>query len=204
MKPFLLISGGLLTLLNAAVLFYPDPSAQLGVTALSGLTGLGLLVASLRGGEAKTAAPVPAPAVADREAPAPARGEAEVVAFLALLQEKGRLVDFVQEEISGASDEQVGAAARVIHEGCRKVIHEYFEIAPIRTEAEGTPLQLGEGYDTAAHRLIGSVPDRPPYRGRLVHPGWETRSVKLPRVHGTDAEGGRRWPVIAPVEVEIN
>src|SRR5690606_29264928 len=98
---------------------------------------------------------------------------------------------------------QVGAAARVIHDGCRKVTREYFDIAPIRSEAEGTPLQLGEGYDAGAHRLIGSVPDRPPYRGRLVHPGWEARSVKLPRVQGADTEGGRRWPVIAPVEVEI-
>ncbi len=206
MKLLVLISGGLLVLLNAAVLLMPEAGLPAGaVPGLSLLFGVVIVIAAAlqRSEPAPTpvvSAPLP-PAPAPAPPPAAPRAEAELVALLALLQEKGRLIDFVNEEIAPASDEQVGAAARVVHEGCRKVIREYFEIAPLRTETEGSPIQLTQGYDTAAHRLIGSVPDQPPYRGQLVHPGWEARAVKLPRLEPTTES--RRWPVIAPAEIEI-
>lgn len=40
--------------------------------------------------------------------------------LLALLQKEARLIDFLQEEVSQFSDEEVGAAARVIHSGGQK------------------------------------------------------------------------------------
>ena len=133
--------------------------------------------------------------------PPPPRAEAEIVAFLALLQEQGRLVDFVKEDVAGASDQQLGVAARVVHAGCRKVLEEYFEIAAIHTGNEGDNVVLASGYDAAAHRLLGAVPENPPYTGKLLHPGWVARSVKLPRVTGTTDQ--RPWPVLAPAEVEL-
>jgi hypothetical protein len=133
--------------------------------------------------------------------PPPPRAEAEIVAFLALLQEQGRLVDFVKEDVATASDQQLGAAARVVHAGCRKVLEEYFDIAALHTSNEGDNVVLASGYDAAAHRLLGAVPENPPYTGKLLHPGWLARSVKLPRVTGTTEQ--RPWPVLAPAEVEI-
>ena len=69
------------------------------------------------------------------------QSNAEVVDFRAILQEQGRLVDFLMDDIKGYSDAQVGAAARVLHEGCRAVLLEhiifsflipmvYFEFVP--------------------------------------------------------------------------
>src|SRR5690242_11018654 len=53
-------------------------------------------------------------------------GKAELrrgaVQLLALLQREGRLLDFLQENIDGYSDDQIGAAVRDIHRGCKKVL----------------------------------------------------------------------------------
>jgi hypothetical protein len=190
-KNLLVAAGALLFLLNVGMLFCPDAGAKAGVQIFSAAAGL--LVLGLAG--SKTA-----PAPAQPAAPAP-RAEAEIVAFLALLQESGRLVDFAREDISGASDADLGAAARVVHDGCRKVLDEYFDIGPVRETPEGAQVVLEAGFDAPAHRLLGSVPDRPPYRGKLLHPGWIARSVRLPRITGTTGE--RPWPVIAPAEVEV-
>jgi hypothetical protein len=50
--------------------------------------------------------------------------------LLGLLQREARFVDFVQEDVAGYADAEIGAAARVVHEGCRKVLREHFSIAP--------------------------------------------------------------------------
>src|SRR5262249_49424094 len=57
---------------------------------------------------------VPVPAVA----PSPAWEEG-ALGLLGVLQQEGRLLDFLEEDLGGYSDEQIGAAARGIHEGCR-------------------------------------------------------------------------------------
>jgi hypothetical protein len=213
MKSLLVASGAVLVLANAAVVALPSVGLGVPVQAISALLGAAVLYASLRRPaeqpvDARTAtppppSPVPAPPAppAPAPAPAPARAEAEIVALLGLLQDKGRLVDFVNEDLAAATDAQVGAAARVVHAGCRSVLREYFDIVPVRTEAEGSRLVLNSGYDAAAHRLLGTVAAQPPYAGRLVHPGWQATAVRLPRVSGLPA--GRAWPVVAPAEVEV-
>jgi hypothetical protein len=112
------------------------------------------------------------------------------------------LVDFAKEDIAAASDAQIGSAARVVHAGCRKVLDEYFEITPLQNAPEGSSLTLESGYDAPAFRLLGSVPEHPPYKGKLLHPGWIAQSVKLPRLTGTTEK--RPWPVLAPAEVEVS
>lgn len=200
-KRFLLIVGGLLVILNAVVTFCPDANAKFGVLALSGVGGLVVLFLASRLGrkEPSQSVAIVAPVVAPP--PAPPRPEAEIVAFLALLQEHGRLVDFVREEIAGATDAQLGAAARVVHAGCRKVLDESFALAPVHAGEEGEAITLAVGYDAAAYRLLGTVGEHPPYQGKLLHPGWLAQSVKLPRVTGVTEQ--RPWPVLAPAEVEI-
>jgi Domain of unknown function (DUF2760) len=62
------------------------------------------------------------------------QAEAEIVSFLATLQERGRLVDFLMEDITTYDDAQVGAAARVVHEGCKAALREQIEIRSLREE----------------------------------------------------------------------
>lgn len=142
---------------------------------------------------AEAVQPPPAP-------PAKNQAEAEVVSFLATLQEKGRLVDFLMDDMTPYTDAQVGAAARVVHQGCRAVIEEHFRIHPIREEEEGKAVTVPTGYAADEYRLVGKISGEPPFKGTLIHRGWWTETVKLPRVL---RRGGDRLPTIAPAEVEL-
>ena len=118
--------------------------------------------------------------------------------LLTLLQQSGRFIDFIHEDLSAYSDADVGAAARVVHDGSNKVIAEYFTLAPIRSEEEETQVSLPAGFDAAENRLTGNVVGDPPFRGTLVHRGWRVLEVKLPKLAaGHDAN------IIAPAEVEL-
>src|SRR5215469_8453644 len=47
------------------------------------------------------------------------------VQMLYLLQRDGRLVDFLEEDVSSYPDGQLGAAVRSIHTSCRQVLERY-------------------------------------------------------------------------------
>ncbi|MBF0095405.1 MAG: DUF2760 domain-containing protein [Alphaproteobacteria bacterium] len=141
----------------------------------------------------------PAPAAEAGAALEENRCDAEVVSFLALLQEKGRLVDFLMDDVAGYGDAQVGAAARVLHEGCRAVLSEHFSIRPVRDEKEGSAVTVPVGHAPDDYRLVGRISGEPPFSGTLVHHGWRTDRVKLPRLLRT----GGDLPAIAPAEVEL-
>jgi hypothetical protein len=118
--------------------------------------------------------------------------------LLSMLQRDARLIDFSMENLSGYTDADIGAAARVVHEGCRKVIGEHFSIEPVRAETEGSRITLNEGFDAAAIRLTGNVVGKAPFHGNLSHRGWRVVDVRLPKLtQGHDAS------VIAPAEVEL-
>ena len=104
------------------------------------------------------------------------QSSAEVVFnFLAILQEQGRLVDFLMDDIKGYSDAQVGAAARVLHEGCRAVLLEHFGIRPVREESEGSKVTVPAGYAPDEYRLVGKIRGEAPFSWVLVHHhGWRT------------------------------
>jgi uncharacterized protein DUF2760 len=147
--------------------------------------------------------PEPPKADATKPMPVPATGnqaEAEIVSFLALLQERGRLVDFLMEDITTYDDAQVGAAARVVHEGCKAALREHFEIRSVREEIEGSSITIPSGYAADEYRLIGNIRGAGPFSGTLVHRGWKTEGVKLPRIVRVSAD---RLPTIAPAEVEL-
>ncbi len=101
------------------------------------------------------------------------------LSLLALLQREGRLLDFLTQDITGFADSEVGAAARIVHSGCRKALNRAVEILPIRVEAEGDVVELPATFDAQAHRLVGSVPSQGPYRGKLRHRGWRAGRVQL-------------------------
>lgn len=124
----------------------------------------------------------------------------QVVVLLALLQERGRLIDFLMDDITAYGDDQVGAAARVVHEGCREVLGENFTVVPMREEAEGSEVTVPVGYAADEYRLVGTINGQAPFTGRLVHRGWRTTRVKMPRLAKT---AGDRLPAIAPAEVQL-
>jgi hypothetical protein len=67
-----------------------------------------------------------------------------------MLQARGRLIDFLMDDINAYSDAQVGAAARVVHAGCKAALLEHVRISPVRTEGEGATVQVAAGYSPAA------------------------------------------------------
>jgi hypothetical protein len=143
----------------------------------------------------------PAPTVRAPEptpAPPPEREHASALGLLAMLQREGRFLDFVQENVAAFPDADVGAAARIVHEGCRKVVHQYLTLQPVLPEGEGARVTVPPAFDAQRIRLTGNVAGQPPYSGSLKHHGWVTTEVKFPTV--SPAMDPR---VLAPAEVEL-
>jgi hypothetical protein len=120
------------------------------------------------------------------------------LALLALLQREGRLVDFLREPLDGFSDADIGAAARDVHRGCRKVLDQHLSLEAVMPGAEEAKVAVPKGFDPAEIRLIGEAKGEPPFRGTLRHHGWRVVDAKLPAL----ADGVDRM-VIAPAEVEL-
>jgi len=183
--------GGKLSLLRRIPLAF---AALFGVLADADLAAR---FAALR----RSAAPAPAPATPAPIPAPPVLKEASpdaALQLLALLQRDARLIDFVGEDLGGYEDAQIGVAARLVHDGCAKVLREHFSIVPVRDEAEGSRVTLQAGFDAAAVRLTGNVVGVPPFTGSLSHRGWRVTEVRLPKLaerHDTR--------VLAPAEVEL-
>ena len=120
------------------------------------------------------------------------------VQMLALLQRDGRLVDFLEEDVSSYPDGQLGAAVRSIHTSCRQVLERYIKLEPILSSEEDQPVTVPVGFDLAAIKLVGNVTGEPPIRGLLRHRGWRVTEVTLPSL----PQGSGR-AIVAPAEVEV-
>ncbi len=120
------------------------------------------------------------------------------LALLALLQREGRLVDFLREPLDGFSDEDIGAAARDVHRGCRKVLDQHLSMEAVMPGEEEQKVSVPKGFDPSEIRLVGEAKGEPPFSGTLRHHGWRVTEAKLPSL----AEGVDRT-VIAPAEVEL-
>jgi Domain of unknown function (DUF2760) len=190
-----------LAALNALALSPETSDFRVYLTGASLAIALCLLMASLliRGEKAERESRTER----GRPAPVPAEGnraEAEIVSFLAIFQERGRLIDFLMDDITTYDDAQVGAAARVVHQGCKAALQEHFRIGPIREESEGSSVTISAGYAADEYRLIGKLSGPGPFSGTLLHHGWKINSLNLPRLVRADPE---RLPTIAPAEVEL-
>ena len=191
----LLLVANAVELLPVASPFEPYLS---GGALVLGLVALVTILAGRGKRDARPAAeaarPMPVPTGANYQA------DAEIVSFLAMLQARGRLVDFLMDDINTYSDAQVGAAARVVHAGCKAALLEHFQISPVRAESEGAIVQVAAGYLPDEYRLVGKISGPAPFSGVLVHHGWKTDAVNLPRVLRSSTN---RLPTIAPAEVEV-
>jgi hypothetical protein len=162
-----------------------------------GNAGLAAQFAALRRGEIATS-PASTPATPPAAAALRDTAPDSALQLLALLQREARLIDFAREDLGSYADAQIGAAARVVHEGCAKVLREHFDIVPVRDEPEGSRITLPAGFDAAAVRLTGNVVGQAPFSGSLSHRGWRVADVRLPQLaerHDTH--------VLAPAEVEL-
>ena len=167
----------------------PSFFARLGLAFR--VLGNGLLAARVAELEAPAAPETPIE-------PPPEKTHAAGLSVLALLQREGRLIDFLQEEVTSFSDAEIGAAARVVHAGSRKIIEQYLTLEPVLKEAEGASVTVPAGFNAERIRLTGNVAGQPPFRGTLKHHGWVATSVRLPAVSASlDPR------VIAPAEVEL-
>jgi hypothetical protein len=201
MKPYLPIAAALLVVLNSLLLIPAAGAYAFPIAALSLVLAIAILAYSLLSGPRKAPiSPEPVPVAAQPPPPAANQAEAEVVAFIGLLQEKGRLVDFLMDDVTLYDDTQVGAAARVVHYGCREVFREHFKVTPISDAEEGSQVTVPAEYEADEYRLMGKISGGAPFKGTLLHKGWKTESVKLPRILKTSE---KRLPSIAPALVEI-
>ena len=132
-----------------------------------------------------------------KQPPKPLRSEA--ITLLATLQREARFVDFIKEPLDSYSDAQIGAAVRDVHRDCAKVLDRLFAIRSMVDQEEGSPIEVPSGFDAGRYRLTGNVAGDPPFRGRMVHHGWEAAEVQLPAWSGTQLSAR----VVAPVEVEL-
>ncbi len=177
--------------LACRVLLQPSLAAQVAALGSApGPSGSSLTPRGHPGTPVGSASP-PAP-------PAPERVHASGLALLAALQREGRLVDFLQQEVAAFSDEEVGAAARVVHAGCRRVLQQSIELVPAVPEAEGAAIHLPVGFDAQRVRLTGNVAGQPPFHGTVKHHGWVASSVRFPAL--SESLDPR---VVAAAEVEL-
>jgi hypothetical protein len=191
-----------------AVLFRPDVALAVHAArqrrkkagALPEAPGGGPVPAGRATIEAEPAAPAhPAPGPGRPAEPTPeAVSRRAALQLLAVLQREGRLVDFVEEDLAGFPDAAVGAAARTVHEGCRRALQELFRLEPVLRQAEGATVEVAAGFDPAAVRLTGNVVGDPPFRGSLRHHGWKAQGVNLP-----PPPDGVDPTIVAPAEVEL-
>lgn len=129
--------------------------------------------------------------------PVPSRSDA--LSLLETLQREARFLDFIQEEISGYTDQQVGAAVREVHRGCQGVLTRMFALEPVIPGEEGSSFTVSPGEAAARIHLVGNVSESRPVTGILVHAGWQATKVELP--HWTGDIAHQR--ILAPAEVEV-
>ena len=164
-----------------------------------------IAVQSLIGRRGRKNVAPPAAEAPRPEPPKPARVEpsqtGEALILLSLLQEKGRFLDYLMEDITAFNDAQVAAASRVVHQGCVAVIKECLALSPAHSGQEGERVTVEKAADPYQYRLLGKVQGEPPYSGVVVHRGWKTTRIALPRFTRPVDPTGQN--IITPVEVEV-
>lgn len=142
---------------------------------------------ALEGGAATPAAP-----------PAPPKPSGAPLRMLAVLQAEARLVDFLLEDIAGATDEQIGQAVREVHKKAQEALKRHAVIETILPGNEGDSTTVPTGFDPSAVRVVGNVAGSPPFTGSINHPGWKVRELRVaPPPAGADEF------VLQPAEVQV-
>lgn len=115
--------------------------------------------------------------------------------LLAAFQKEGRFIDFLQEDLTGFPDAQVGSVARTVHKGCRQVMQQYLTLSPVLPQKEGESVTVEAGFDPHRISLVGKVEGEPPFSGVLRHHGWKLDKDTLPPLGNAE--------ILLPAEVEL-
>lgn len=118
--------------------------------------------------------------------------------LMGILQREARILDFFMEDIAPYSDEQVGGAAREVHEKTRETLIRHFAPAPVIDAVEGSVANPTDA-SPAMVKYVGNVPatGKPP-AGTLRHKGWKATAVSLPTLNSR-----QDLAVLAPAEIEV-
>lgn len=122
----------------------------------------------------------------------------EAITLLSALQREARFVDLVQEPLQQYTDQQIGAAARDVLRDCNSVLQRMFAIVPVIEGSENAMLETPATIPAGRLMITGKPAGNPPFRGRLVHHGWEASQCQLPEWTGDEQAKN----VIAPAEIE--
>lgn len=147
----------------------------------------------------------PAKKAETKAAPAalPVKPSDGALQMLGILQRDSRIVDFLMEDITTYTDEQVGAAVRSMHEQAAATLKRYIALSPVIDGVEGTYSATSAAgvlaKEAAAIKFLGNVPAQgKPQGGTLRHRGWQATKVELPELRPSSAV-----KVIAPAEIEV-
>jgi hypothetical protein len=132
------------------------------------------------------------------EPPKPLKPSGAALRMLAILQAESRLVDFLLEDIQGASDQQIGQAVREVHKKAQAALKQHAVIVTVLSEAEGDTTTVPKGFDPSAIRVVGNVTGEPPFTGSVQHPGWRVKELKVQ----APPEGADEF-VLQPAEVQV-
>lgn len=169
--------GGAMWGLTAAGRAAQDPALKAKLDALLGTA---------------TPAPVPVgPAV-------PPKPSGEPLRLLAVLQAEARLIDFLMEDLSAASDAQIGAGVREVQKKAAAALKKHVTFEPVMGGTEGDRVTVAKGFDPSAVRLTGNVTGEAPFSGELQHAGWRVKAFTLPAV-----ADGQDPMVVQPAEVQV-
>jgi hypothetical protein len=100
--------------------------------------------------------------------------------LLGALQREGRFIDFLMEDLNAAEDADIGAAARLVHTGCKSVLDGYLTIEAVWPGDEGARVSVEPGFNQNRVSLTGHVSGEPPFSGTLQHAGWAATDVRFP------------------------
>jgi hypothetical protein len=145
--------------------------------------------------------PPPPPKIEKPVAPLPVKAPTQnpAVTLLAALQREARLIDFLQEDLSGYADEQIGSAVRDVHRDSRKVLDRFFALRPVLAKEEGAVVDVAADHDPGKYRLTGKA-NAAAQQGTLQHHGWEATRCELPQFTGSPSAAN----VVAPAEIDVN
>jgi len=140
--------------------------------------------------------PVKAAPVAPPVPPKPQASAADgAVQVLGILQRDSRLIDFLMEDITAYTDDQVGAAIRDVQVQAKQSLERYLKLQPVIDAVEETTVSTS-GMDSASYKLIGKVPPNGKAAGGVLrHRGWKAGAVDLPTAKHTS--------ILAPAELEV-
>lgn len=130
--------------------------------------------------------------------PPPPKPTGEPIRILAVLQRESRLIDFLMEDISGAGDDQVGAAMKDLQPKAKAALKKHITLQAVMSQTEGDEVTVAGGFDPSAIQLVGNVTGKAPFKGTLRHSGWKVTDIRLPK-----PPEGQDVMILAPAEVEL-